>query len=140
MLRSWMMALVLGVAAVGATGCVVHVKDAGDADMRSEGWEKLGERTVNGGGDKDVIDVGRSEGKFSKLMIVVEHSDLEMYDVVIEFLDGETFSPKTRAVFKEGAHSHPIDLPGNKRGIKQVTFKYGNLPGGGKAQLELWAK
>ena len=139
MLRRSMMTAVLGVA-VGAAGCVVRVKDPGDADMRRDGWEKLGERTVNGDADKDVIEVGRSEGKFRKLMIVVEHSDLEMFDVEVEFLGGETFSPKTRAVFKEGAHSHPIDLPGDKRAIKRVTFKYGNLPGGGKAQLELWGK
>lgn len=33
-----------------------------------------------------------------------------------------------------------IDLPGDKRVIKHVTFEYGNLPGGGRAQVELWAR
>jgi hypothetical protein len=33
-----------------------------------------------------------------------------------------------------------IDLPGGARSIKKVEFRYGNLPGGGRAQLELWAR
>ena len=34
----------------------------------------------------------------------------------------------------------PLALPGGARAIKRVDFRYGNLPGGGKAQLELWGK
>ena len=143
MKRVWWLGAVAALA-VNVTGCVVHVQgakgDRGDAAMRSEGWEKLGERKVNGAADTDAILVGRSEGRFSKLMIVVEKSALEMYDVEIEFLDGSIYSPKTRHVFDENTHSAAIDLPGDQRGIKKVTFKYGNVAGGGAAQLELWAK
>ena len=46
----------------------------------SKGWVKLGERTVNGKIDHDRIDVGRYEGKFTKLTMVVEKSDLELLD------------------------------------------------------------
>ncbi len=35
---------------------------------------------------------------------------------------------------------HVIDLPGDKRVIKRVEFKYTDLPGGGDAQVELWGK
>jgi hypothetical protein len=31
-----------------------------------------------------------------------------------------------------------IDLPGGARVIRRVEFRYGNLPGGGRARVELW--
>lgn len=103
-------------------------------------WKKLGERVVNGAADKDTIVVGLKEGKFKSVLFKCEHSALWMSDVVITFGNGETFSPNTRLVFGEGGKSAVIDLPGEARFIKSVSFKYGNLPGGGRAQLELWAK
>jgi hypothetical protein len=60
--------------------------------------------------------------------------------VVVTFGDGTTFSPKTKLVFGQGATSRVIDLPGGKRTIKRVDFKYANLPGGGRAQIELWGR
>lgn len=103
-------------------------------------WTKLGERWVEGTKDRDVISVGEGPGAFRRIMIVVEHSALEMYDVDVNFADGTAFSPRTRHVFSPETRSHVIDLPGNQRVIKNVVFKYGNLPGGGRAQAELWAQ
>ena len=115
--------------------------DAHDRKVEARtGWDKLGERMVDGKLDRDVIPVGKADGKFSKVMVVVEHSALEMFDVEITFGDGSKFSPPTRLVFEKNTTSREIDLPGDKRVIKQVAFKYGNLPGGGRAQVELWAK
>lgn len=103
-------------------------------------WEKLGERMVDGKMDRDTIAVGRDDGRFKTIQLKVEGSSLEMFDVVITFGDGSTFSPATRLRFGNGTASRDIDLPGDKRGIKKVELKYGNLPGGGRAQVELWAR
>ena len=104
------------------------------------GWTKLGARTVEGKNDADSILLGRAEGHFSELMLVVEHSSLELYDVEVVFADGTRHSPNLRLVFSKGSHSRVIALPGGKRAIKRVTFKYGNLAGGGRAEVELWGK
>ena len=109
------------------------------ADYRGD-WNKLGERWVDGTRDRDVIPVGAREGAYRRIMIVVEHSALEMYDVVVTFGDGTRFSPPTRHVFSADTRSHVIDLPGRDRVIRTVEFRYGNLPGGGRAQAELWAQ
>ena len=115
--------------------------DKGDKRIEATtGWEKLGERTVNGKADRDTITVGAKEGRFETIQIKVEHSALEMFDVLVTFADGTTFSPPTRLVFRNGDISKVIDLPGDKRTIKKVRFAYGNLPGGGNATVELWAK
>src|SRR5687767_14749516 len=83
-----------------------------DANSR---WDKLGERWVNGGADRDMIQVGRDDGRFRRLQIVVEHSALEMFDVVIVFGDGSRYSPPTRLVFEPNTKSRVIDLPGGAR-------------------------
>jgi hypothetical protein len=118
-----------------------HKDDKNDKRVEAAtGWEKLGERTVNGKADHDTIMVGKAEGRFKAIQIKVEHSALEMFDVRVTFGDDTTFSPPTRLVFHNGDISKVIDLPGDKRIIKKVDFNYGNLPGGGNAQVELWAK
>ena len=109
------------------------------ADYRGD-WNKLGERWVDGTRDRDVIPVGGRDGAYRRIMIVVENSALEMHDVVVRFEDGSAFSPPTRHVFAANTRSHVIDLPGARRDIRSVEFRYGNLPGGGRAQAELWAQ
>lgn len=37
------------------------------------------------------------------------------------------------------SRSRVIDLPGDRRYIDNVTYDYGNIPGGGAADVELWA-
>ena len=123
---------------------------AGRSEMRDDrrderledmtGWQKLGEAWVNGGSDRDRIHVGRDDGRFRAIRLKAEHSALELYDVEITFGDGEKFTPNTRVVFNEGQWSRVLDLPGNARVIKNIEFRYGNLPGGGKAQLEVWGR
>jgi hypothetical protein len=102
-------------------------------------WRKLGERSVDGAHDRDVIAVGAREGAYRRIMIVVEHSPLEMYDVTVNFTDGSRYSPATRHVFGANTRSHVIDLPGARRTIRSVEFSYGNLPGHGRAHAEVWA-
>jgi hypothetical protein len=103
-------------------------------------WKRLGERRVDGAHDRDVIAVGSREGTFRKIMIVVENSAVEVHDVRVTFADGSHFSPATHLVFSPNTRSGVIDLPGNERTIRDVEFRYGNLPGGGRAEVQLWAR
>ncbi|MCC6575550.1 MAG: hypothetical protein IT462_17360 [Planctomycetes bacterium] len=107
------------------------------------GWEKLGETRVDGSrrrSDRDTIYVGRSEGRFSSMMIKVEDADIELYDVVVTFANGETFSPELRRYFEAGQRSRSIDLPGRRRAIQKVDFSFRNTNRHGRATVELWAR
>ncbi|HET6281827.1 MAG TPA: hypothetical protein VFH73_12700 [Polyangia bacterium] len=148
--RLWFPIMVVSMAV--SAGCA-HKRPEARAEARAEAreerrerameprgdWVKLGERWVDGAHDRDVIQVGAREGRFRKIRIVVENSALEMYDVVVIFGDGTPFSPHTRHVFNPNTRSHVIDLPGSDRVIRSVEFRYGNLPGGGRALAEVWA-
>jgi hypothetical protein len=137
----FLLALLLG--ATAGAGCAhrverrevhyEHVERRGD-------WVRLGERWVDGAHDRDVISVGAREGYYRRIMIVVENSALEMFDVTVTFGNGDRFSPATRHIFGANTRSHTIDLPGHERVIRTVEFRYGNLPGGGRALAELWAE
>src|SRR3982751_612080 len=136
--RTIALALVFGGLALGC-GHRPEGRRAASHEYRGE-WNKLGERWVDGTHDRDVIPVGARQGAYRRIMIVVENSALEMNDVVVHFSDGSSFSPATRHVFAANTRSHVIDLPGARRDIRSVEFRYGNLPGGGRAQAELWAQ
>jgi len=131
-------ALLVGVFLALSIGCAHrHEQPAYPGRPRGE-WVRLGERTVDGKRDRDVITVGAREGTYRRIMIVVERDPLEMFDVVVTFGDGTQFAPRTRAVFNPETRSHVIDLPGGRRVIRTVEFHYGNLTGG-HAVAELWA-
>jgi hypothetical protein len=112
--------MVVGLAAAGP---VAHA----DHDYRSDGWTLLGEETVQGRRDTDVIKVGRREGRFTSLMLVVLDDDLQMLGMTVEFGNGKTFSPKLNHYFAENTRSREIDLPGESRGIKEITLTYGEF-------------
>jgi hypothetical protein len=125
--------MILAMAASAATFTAIqvsHAEDRRDREVRKEerkeeaGWVKLGERKVDFKGDHDVIEVGRSEGKFTKLRIRVVEGDMELYKMKVTFEHGDPYEPSTRHEFKEGERSHDIDLPGDARTVKKVEFYY----------------
>jgi hypothetical protein len=120
-------------------GCIAEARPAEAHAMRN-GYVYLGERFVNGGYDHDVIHVGRADGRFTSMMLVVENAPVEVFDVDVTFGNGERYRIPTRLVFGPDTTTRMIDLPGGARFIKRVDFRYGNLRGAGQAKVELWAR
>src|SRR3954452_19242476 len=103
----------LAFALLAASACTVReARPARPAEVHAErtGFTYLGERTVNGGVDHDVIAVGRGDGKFHEIMIVVERAPVEIYDLIVTFGNGERWEPRTRLVFGRDTTSRNIDL------------------------------
>ena len=94
---------------------------------RDGGWELLGQREADLRMDRDRIEVGRREGTFRELRIVVRGAPVEIYNMVVTFGDGRTFSLNIRHRFDENTSSREIDLPGDRRVIRSVDFAYRSL-------------
>ena len=130
--------------AVGAGGALAQPRPMPPQPMPpqpvwdSRGWVPLGERTVNGQVDHDRIEVGKYEGKFAKLTMVVENSDLELVDFRIVFGDRTEYHPRLSHFFREGQRTRAIDLPPGEAVIRFIDFTYRNLPGGGQARVQVW--
>lgn len=138
-------AAVAAVAALASTGCVVHERAARPAEVRAmrDGHVFLGARWVRGNGGQAVHEaIGglARDGRFTSIMLVVEHAPVELFDVVITFGDGERFRPDARFVFGPDTTTREIPLPGGARIIRRVDFVFANLPGDGRARVELWAR
>ena len=84
----------------------------------------LGERVVNFKADHDVIEVGTYEGFFRSLYFAVEKNDVEIFNIVVVYGNGERERIDTRLVFREGSRSRMVDLAGGKRRIRSIQFTY----------------
>jgi hypothetical protein len=84
----------------------------------------LGERVVNFKADHDTIVVGNYEGSFRSLFFKVEKNDIELFNLVVLYGNGDKQRLDTRLIFKEGSRSRLIDFALGKRRIKTIQFTY----------------
>jgi hypothetical protein len=87
-------------------------------------WEELGRRRVDFGADRDVIEVGRHEGRFRELRLDVDGAPVELYEMKVVFEDGDTFRVGRRLLFDSDGWTRSFDLPGHYRRIRRVEFRY----------------
>lgn len=85
---------------------------------------KLGEQEVDFNVDHDTISVRNHEGSFKALSFYVENNSIELFNVVIDFGNGESQKIETRLIFNEGSRSRMIDLNGRERRIKSIQLTY----------------
>jgi hypothetical protein len=105
------------------------------------GWERLGGRDVDFKGDRDSIQVGKNEGRFKQLQIRVKDAPIEISDMVVTFGNDEKFSANLRERFAEGTGSKTIDLPGERRAIKRIDFRYRSINRReGKGRVEVYGR
>jgi hypothetical protein len=104
------------------------------------GWTLLGEKEVRGKRDRDNISVGRREGRFNELMVIVEDGDIHMTSMEVVFENGDNYRPSLAHFFREDQRTRAIDLPGDRRAIRRIEFRYGNLPGPDQARVQVWGR
>lgn len=105
-----------------------------------QSWEPLGSRRVSFAVDHDVIEVGAREGTFNAIRIEVEGGALDMYNIVLTFGNGDTWSPNTRVVFRPGSWSRLIDVPGAARFIRKIEFWYRSRLRRGQATVRVFGR
>ena len=111
---------------------------AGHPDMT--GWRLLGDAWVTGQFQREIIRVGKYEGRVARVMLVFTHGNLDIGDVVIQFGNGQRWSPGLRSSFGDGSRSRAIDLPGHVRFIRGVELVRGAVSSGGRVHAEIWGQ
>jgi len=92
--------------------------------VQQHNWERLGSKKVNFGIEKDVIMVGRQDGKFTKLKFVVNGAPVNMRKATVHFANGSTQNLALKVNFSKNSKSRTVDLVGNKRVIQKITMWY----------------
>ncbi|HEV8263772.1 MAG TPA: hypothetical protein VGQ06_02400 [Gemmatimonadales bacterium] len=103
-------------------------------------WELLGARRVSFAAERDAIEVGIVQGTFAAIKIEVDGGVLDMYNIRLTFGNGDTWSPNTRVVFREGSWSRTIDLPGPARVIRRIEFWYRSRLRRGQATVRVFGR
>lgn len=112
----------------------------GTAACAAAQWERLGARQVSFAAERDVVEVGAREGRFTAIRIDVADGDIEMYNLRVIFGDGDAWSPPTRLDFRQGSRSRVIDLPGGARVIRRIEFAYRSRVRRGRATVEVFGR
>ena len=106
-------------------------------------WEKLGDRHVGFINDHDTIHVGRHDGKFTRLKLLVRGNSIKLNSIKVYFGNGEVEDLPFDRHIHDGAEA-VIDLPhGWKEGrfIRDVELHYhSQLNFRGEAIAELWGQ
>ncbi len=127
--------LVLGLVVALGTGALWQPANA------AQGWQRLGTRIVDFGGDRDQINVGANEGRFREIIFEADGGAVVLSNIRVVFGNGQDFSPVTELVFSDDERSRAINLPGNARIIRNVTFRYRSLrTGQGRATITIYGR
>jgi hypothetical protein len=112
-----------------------------DRDRDRDQWELLGTQTVGFGVDRDVVRVGRREGRFERLRIEVHENDINLYDLKVVFGNGEVQDIPVRERIRAGGRTRPLDLRGGDRVIDRIELIYQTRPGfGGRAVVQVYGQ
>jgi hypothetical protein len=109
--------------ATGALICLAIAPTAAEAR-----WERLGCQKVGFITDKDVIRVGRGEGRFKSIRLQVSGNKVYMDDLKVIYANGEPDDISVRSEIRAGGQTRPLDLRGERRAIKQIEMKYRSQP------------
>ena len=114
-----------GTAAItaGALICLALAPTAAQAR-----WERLGCQKVGFIADKDVIRVGRGEGRFKSIRLQVSGNKVYMDDLKVIYANGEPDDIPVRSEIRAGGQTRPLDLRGERRAIKEIEMKYRSQP------------
>jgi len=141
MLRAAVLLIALPACTVGYTpppAAPARPSVSGHPDMT--GWRLMGDGRVSGQFERQIIRIGKVEGRFARVMLVITDNSLEVGDVVIQFGNGQRWSPGLRHSFADGSRSRAIDLPGQVRFIRGVELVHGAVSAGGRAHVEIWGQ
>jgi hypothetical protein len=92
------------------------------------GWVQLGCRDVDLNLDRDVIQVGRQDGRFTAIRLRAAGNAVQMLDLKVVYGNGEPDDIPVRARIPEGGTSGPLDLRGRDRGIDRIELIYARVP------------
>jgi hypothetical protein len=115
---------------------VMALTPASTAAWAQQGWVQLGCRDVGFNVDRDVIRVGRRDGRFTAIRLRVSGNDVRMLDLKVVYANGNPDDIPVRAVIRAPGVSRALDLRGSDRSIDRVELIYASRPNfRGRAQV-----
>jgi hypothetical protein len=128
-------------ALAGALGCLGFIaadalaqprmeerRERRDERRGPERWVALGCQKVGFRVDRDVIRVGRREGRFKAIRLKAIGNDVHMLDLKVIYANGEPDDIPVRSEIRAGRETGPLDLRGRERSIDRIEMVYRSRP------------
>jgi len=93
-----------------------------------EEWVELGCKEVSFRVDRDVLPVGRQEGRFYAIRLYARGGAVEMLDLKVIYANGDPDDIRVRHILDRGERTRPLDLRGRARSIRMIEMVYRALP------------
>lgn len=104
-------------------------------------WELLGTHQVNFGIDRDVIRVGRRDGKFRAIKLRALDNDVEILDLKVIYADGAPDDIRVRQKLRKNSETRALDLRGRTRFIREIQLVYKSRPSfRGRASVQVYGQ
>jgi hypothetical protein len=123
----------------GSGGGHEHEHERHSEDRRGGQWELLGSQTVGFHVDRDIIHVGRREGRFSAIKLKVRDNTVYFEDLKVVYGNGEWDDVPVRFEIHRGEETRTLNLKGGERFIKEIQMVYRSKPNDrGQASVEVY--
>jgi len=111
-----------------ATDAIAQRRDDDRRGGRDRDWVELGCQRVSLRVDRDVVRVGRREGRFTAIRLFARGGDVEMLDLKVIYSNGAPDDIQVRHILERGERTRPLDLRGRERSIDRIEMLYRALP------------
>src|SRR5262245_7012903 len=98
-------------------------------ERRGPVWNPLGCQSVGFTVDRDVIAVGRREGRFNAIRLIASGSRVHMFNLRVIYANGEPDNLPVNSELRPGIPTLPLDLRGRERSIDRIELLYRANPG-----------
>lgn len=125
MLRRFAYAIAVAIAVISplSSAEAQRTRDDWRPDNRTD-WDFLGSAQIGTRIERDVIEVGRREGRFSSIGFTVAGGDARVEEIKVYYGGGSVDVLRVGEVFKSGTRSRPIELPGPPALIQRIEIAY----------------
>jgi hypothetical protein len=104
-------------------------------------WELIGTHVVDYGLDHDVIDLNNTTETYTSIKIVVKQGSVNVHKATVHFANDDKQDIDLSKNLNTSTDETVIDLKGNDRVIKKVTFWYNTKnKSESKGVVEVWGK
>ncbi len=104
-------------------------------------WDEIGVMRASRGGDRDVIEMSRADGRFDALLLRVTRNDVEFGRVRVVYGNGSVDDLEIDRRIRAGEESDTLELRGARgRFIDRIELVYRTRGGGRQAVVEVWGR
>lgn len=98
------------------------------AQRGTRDWVLLGQQEVGFRVDRDTIDVGRADLRFSQLRIEAERNDVHVISIRLVYQNGYAEDIRVDREIRAGREALPVDLRGERSYLRKIELTYRSRP------------